>query len=517
MATRGKAGDILRHSSIIRRAVPLILVALCGCMSVFLLACSNGALSFEPTAAPTTLDLRDSGLEHIDDLVDQTQLTSLDLRGNDLSRESIDELKAALPNCDILWSVPLGDTRYDSDTTALSLAAATDDLVEMLAYFPDLASVTIKTAPDEATASALTARYPEVTFVWDVTINGIRYPADTASLDLSASTPDLAALKTELKRLPKLTQVVFGEEAFALYDQLALVQAYPDVAFLWNVQLLDDFSTRSDVTELDLREYKVPDAAAFSDKLVLFPKLTRLDMCGTGPSDEEMAGMRTRYPAIKFIWYTRIYNWVIRTDIKGFSCGQRRKFPDGMGWYDSDKFSYRHIRSEHFENLKYCTDLIALDIGHSSHVGDINFLTKLPKLKILDISLCDLTDISPLAYQTELEFLEMTYNYVTDISPLANMKKLKYLNLNNNNLTGYDALLDLPLLERLWISCSGLTDEQLETMVETLSAKLPNLTIKASQTNPEYAMSLWRKDNPGYLEMQALYGLRAQYQGTKKD
>ena len=295
------------------------------------------------------------------------------------------------------------------------------------------------------------------------------------------------------------------------------MQAYPDVAFLWNVQLLDDFSTRSDVTELDLREYKVPDAAAFSDKLVLFPKLTRLDMCGTGPSDEEMAGMRARYPAIKFIWYTRIYNWVIRTDIKGFSCGQRRKFPDGMGWYDSDKFSYRHIRSEHFENLKYCTDLIALDIGHSSHVGDINFLTKLPKLKILDISLCDLTDISPLAYQTELEFLEMTYNYVTDISPLANMKKLKYLNLNNNNLTGYDALLDLPLLERLWISCSGLTDEQLETMVETLSAKLPNLTIKASQTNPEYAMSLWRKDNPGYLEMQALYGLRAQYQGTKKD
>ena len=54
-------------------------------------------------------------------------------------------------------------------------------------------------------------------------------------------------------------------------------------------------------------------------------------------------------------------------------------------------------------------------------------------------------------------------------------------------------------------------------MIDTLYSKLPNLTIKASQTNPEYAMSLWRKDNPGYLEMQALYGLRAQNQGPKKD
>ena len=67
----------------------------------------------------------------------------------------------------------------------------------------------------------------------------------------------------------------------------------------------------------------------------------------------------------------------------------------------------------------------------------------------------------------ELEFLELNYNYVVDISPIASLKKLKYLNLNNNNITSYDALLDLPLLERLWISCSGLSDQQLEDIVIT--------------------------------------------------
>ena len=366
-------------------------------------------------------------------------------------------------------------------------------------------------------AEVLATPSPEVTPVADVTIGGETYPADTTALDLSETTVDLAALQTELAQLPALTQVTFGEEVFALADQIALAQAYPAVFFVWNVQLLEDLSVRSDVIDLDLREYEVPDAAAFSDSLVLLPQLARLDMCGTGPSDEEMAAMRERYPETKFIWYTHVYQWILRTDIKGFSTGQKRKFPDGAGWYTGESFSYKRVRSSDFVNLKYCTDLVALDVGHCTMIGDVNFLTDLPQLRILDISLCDLTDISPLASLTELEFLELNYNYVTDISPIANLKKLKYVNLNNNNITSYDALLDLPALERLWISCSGLTDDQLDEMRATLSAKLPNLDIKASNKNREYAMSYWRKDNPAYLEMQALFGLRAQNQGTKKD
>ena len=511
-----KAGDILRLSFSHKRIVLPLLAALCVSTAFFLSACS-AATPQQQEQKPTTLDLRSSGLSDVSDLLKQTQLTHLDVRGNELSRESFDRLKAALPACEILWSVPIGTARFDSDSTQLAIDAATEDLADMLGYFPQLTSVSIKTPPDDAAASALTARYPAISFVWDVVVGGATYPADTTSLDLSSATPDLLALKTELKKLPALQEVVFGEETFTLADQIALAQAYPTVSFVWNVQLLDDLSVKTNLAELDLRDYKVPDAAAFSDKLVLFPKLTRLDMCGTGPSDEEMAAMRARYPAVKFIWYTRVYNWVIRTDIKGFSCGQRRKFPDGMGWYDGGSFSYKRIRSEHFENLKYCTDLIALDIGHSTRVGNVNFIANLPKLRILDISLCDLTDISVLTTQPDLEFLELNYNYLTDITPIASLKKLKYLNLNNNNITSYDALLDLPALERLWISCSGLSDEQLEEMNAKLMAKLPNLTIKASNKNKEFAMSLWRKDNPAYLEMQALFGLRAQNQGPKKD
>lgn len=502
------------------RSKKLFVIALLLCAMLMFVACAPKEAVNTPASEeslPTTLDLRDQGITDVSDLMKQTQLTKLDLRGNELSRESFDALKAALPDCEILWSVPVAGARFDSDMTALTLDSATDDLVDLLAYFPALESVIITTPPDSATAAALTEKYPAVQFGWDIMIAGETVAADTATLDFTGKTVDLAELKTELERLPNLTQVTFDDESFALAEQIALAQAYPCVQFIWKVQLLDDLTLRSDVAELDLRDHQVKDAAAFSDKLVLFPKLTRLDMCGTGPSDEEMAAMRARYPAIKFIWYTRVYNWLIRTDIKGFSTGQRREFPDGAGWYTGDSFSYKRMRSEHFENLKYCTDLVALDVGHCTKIGDVDFLAYLPQLRILVISLCDLTDISVLTNLPELEFLELNYNYVVDISPIASLKKLKYLNLNNNNITSYDALLDLPLLERLWISCSGLSDQQLEDMNAALMAKLPNLTIKASNKNREYAMSYWRKDNPAYLEMQALFGLRAQNQGTKKD
>ena len=372
-------------------------------------------------------------------------------------------------------------------------------------------------APENHSAETLAAQSPAVTPTGVVTIGGESYSVDTTQLYLNGKDVALATLKAELARLPALTQVEFGNQAFSLADQIALVQAYPAVSFVWNVQLLENLDVRSDVTELDLREYKVADAAAFSDSLLLLPKLTRLDMCGTGPGDAEMAAMRARYPKTKFIWYTHVYKWILRTDIKGFSTGQRRMFPDDAGWYAGESFSYQRVRSSDFENLKYCTDLVALDVGHCSKIGDVNFLASLPQLRILDLSLCDLTDISVLSSLTQLEFLELNYNYVTDISPIANLKKLKYVNLNNNNITSYEALLDLPLLERLWMSCSGLTDQQLDEMRAALTAKLPNIDIKANNKNKEFAMSYWRKDNPGYLEMQALFGLRAQNQGPKKD
>jgi len=490
-----------------------IYFTLCLGAILVLTACTpkQGTVDPQEEQAPTTLDLRDKGLSDVTDLLDQTQLTSLDLRGNEITAADFDALSAALPNCEILWSVPVGETRYDSDTTALTLETAQAGLGDALAYFPNLESVQFATAPDNATASDLAARYPGVKLLWDVTIAGKTYAPDTEALDLSGTAVDLAKLGDELRGLANLKSVVFGEDVFALADQIALANAYPKVAFVWNVQLLEDFAVRSDVTALDLRKHIVPDAAAFSDSLVLFPNLQSLDMCGTGPSDEEMAAIRARYPQVKVVWYIHIYNWVIRTDIKGFSTGNRSRFPDGAGRYEAGtaQFSYHRIHAEDFEVLKYCTDLIALDVGHCTRLGNIDFLKYVPKLQYLDIALCNLEDISVLENMHDLVYLQMMYNYIADPSPIKNNTKLRYVNASNNCLTSADVFTTLPNLERLWINCSGLSDEQIASASATLKEKLPNIVIKASQDNPEYAMSAWCPGNEGYVQQQAIFGMRA--------
>ena len=493
-----------------------IQLALCLGAVLVLAACTPKEQATSEAPAPeeqaaTTLDLRDKGLTDISNLLEQTQLTSLDLRGNEITAADFDVLKAALPNCEILWSVPVGNARFDSDSTELKLDAATDDLTSVLAYFPQLQSVQLAVAPEDAVAKDLAERYPGVKLLWDVTIAGETYAPDTETLDLSGKAVDLAELGSKLRGLANLKSVVFGEEMFTLADQIALANAYPKVAFVWNVQLLEDFAVRSDVTDLDLRKYTVPDAAAFSDALVLFPNLKMLDMCGSGPSDEEMAAIRARYPQVKVVWYIHIYNWVIRTDIKGFSTGNRSRFPNGGGRYVPDEklFSYHRIHAKDLEVLKYCTDMIALDIGHCTRVENVDFLKYLPNLQYLDIALCNLKDISVLENMHDLVYIQMMYNYITDASPLKNCTNLRYVNASNNTLASADVFLTMPKLERLFINCSGLSDEQIAALSTELKAKNPDIVIKASQNNPEYAMSAWCPGNEGYIEQQAIFGMRA--------
>ncbi|HWQ06645.1 MAG TPA: leucine-rich repeat domain-containing protein [Feifaniaceae bacterium] len=492
----------------------LALAFLCLALALPLCACGGklGAL-LSATPEPAALDLSNTNLTDVTSLLEKTNLASLDLRGNPISIESYETLATALPDCDILWSVPIGDERVDSDTAELALESLPEDVNALLAYFPNLKTVSIAVS-DESNYSALmslAAAYPAVEFTWNVAFEGETYSSSLTSLDLSGKTVTAAELTAALAGLPALKSVAFDETAvFSTEEQLALVEAYPAVSFVWTVQLLDDLSVRSDVAELDLRDYTVPDAAAFSDKLQLLNALTRLDMCGCGPTDDEMAAMRARYPAIKFIWLTQVSKWMIRTDIQGFSTGNKRKFPDDMGYYIGKDFEYGNIHAEDFENLKYCTDLIALDVGHCDNIGNIDFIANLPKLKYLIISLCNLTDISALENQTDLEFLEMTYNYLTDISPIRNCKKLRFLNLSANSVTSIDVYMELPNLERLWINGNHLTEEQ----VATLQAALPDTLIKAHPTSNEYALSLWRKGNEGYLTIQKMFGLRAQHQGS---
>ena len=64
---------------------------------------------------------------------------SLDLTGEDISLTYYEELKAQLPDCEILWMVPFQGGKYRNDTEDLAVSQLSLEDVEFLAkYFPNL-------------------------------------------------------------------------------------------------------------------------------------------------------------------------------------------------------------------------------------------------------------------------------------------------------------------------------------------------------------------------------------------
>lgn len=430
--------------------------------------------------------------------------------------------RSEYPNLAMEWSVTLGGKTFDSDTESVDLTNANVTSEALFAAFSALPA--LKTA-DLSGASvapedvfALQDAFPSIRISYLLELCGKSFSLDDTSLDLTnASAFDPAALMEKLGCFTALETVDVTGCALTNEEKAALVNAYPSVFFLNDVAFPFGLTVQSDVSELDLSAYHVDDPVALTDLLLLLPKLTYLDMCRCGPSDEEMAVLRDALPNAKVVWMINVKYWEMRTDVTAFSMGNRYKtpFPDGKGRYLTDsKFSYKRISAADIAPLQYCTDLIALDMGHAINIKDISVLRYLTKIRYLVISLMDLTDISVLENLPELEYLEIYYNYIPDeqMPVLLKLKKLRFLSCGANDFTSIDVLKQLTDLERLWVNMIPFTDEQ----IAELESALPN-TLLCIKRNQDPGRVGWLKDNRGYLEMRELFGMKPQGQGRAKD
>ena len=487
-------------------------VSLCACTLLFFAGCAGLSAAPEATGEPQTqtaerLDLRNTGLTDADLAAyhTKTSLVSLDLRGNNLSADAVSALIGALPDCDILWSVPLGSARLDSDSAEIILPA---DMpageLSRLIYFPDLTRVDATALNDAAAVREIAETLPDVKFLWIVDAFGQRYPSDTAELDLTrAMIGDGAALPDTLQLFPHLTKVDLSGQALSDETMRALSQAMPDTRFIWDVDLFG-VSVSSGAQEADISGAQVNDLELLKQKLAYLPGLTKLVMCNCGPTNEQMEQLISAYPAVKFVWMIRVGGWEMRTDVKAFSKGNRKTF-DG-GEYIGGKTNFTN---EDIAPLKYCTDLVALDLGHGSRITDLSVLQYLPKLRFLIVAMNDITSIEDLKYCPELEYLEIFQNDISDWSPLLSLPKLTHLNCSTNvgrSETGeriypdYTVLKQMPQLQRIWIIRCNLSAEQ----IADLRATLPNAVINTFGGHS--TANGWR-DNDLYREMQGLFNL----------
>ncbi len=259
---------------------------------------------------------------------------------------------------------------------------------------------------------------------------------------------DYRALLDEVER-----QAEEGEYIDLLDYQLAptqiadLKRRCTDRTLMWALEV-DSVPVSWDTVELDFSDHDLASLDVDMAQLLRLPEdLERVDMCGCGYTNDEMAALQDRLPGLKLIWEIVLSHWTIRTDAVAFST--MKTCSDPFFLYD-DEAKY----------LKYCTELVALDLGHN-HVCDLSFLQYMPELKILilvdngpgysDGKPHRLTDLSMLQYLPKLEYLEFFVGHVSDLSFLQYTPELVDLNISYNPVSDASYLSGLPKLERLWM------------------------------------------------------------------
>ncbi len=231
----------------------------------------------------------------------------------------------------------------------------------------------------------------------------------------------------------------------------------------WELEV-DGVAVPWDARELDFSGH---DLAALGTDLSqifpLLPDLERVDLCGCGFSNDEAAALQDAFPELKLVWEIVLSHWTIRTDAVAFST--MKTCADSFFLYD-DEAKY----------LKYCTDLVALDLGHN-HVSDLSFLQYMPNLKILILvdnglswekgNIQRLNDLSMLQYLPKLEYLEFFVGHVKDLSFLQYTPNIVDLNISYNPVRDASYLYNLPKLERLWMEHTKIPYSEFQKLRKT--------------------------------------------------
>lgn len=453
--------------------------------------------------AVRTLDLRAATVTDFTPALTLKKLTLLDARGNHRFTEADAAAVAeALPQCEVKWSMPIHGNYYDSDVQEIdvtSLGLTAGEIAELQARYPDKTfhtgvvtvmgmeidpaaealdlsalpdidvdevAVALKLLPavkqadlrgtslTAETIGNLCATFPEVRFLCSCRVDGgTMSTEDTVVTLVGGSFADLQARMAFIDYMPNLQYI--DARAIALTDEeLQALQADPRAdKVVYSFAVYGRQVSTLDVS-LNLDGVKLAGREEVEQILKTLPRLQKLSLCDCGLSDEDMAALFDAHPEVKLVWWISFGRYRLRTDATAFTTNL---FANNTYHYDSSTFA----------PLRYCTDLMMLDLGHCD-ITTIDWMAGLTKLRVLILADNEITDISPLAGMADLEYVELFLNKIRDFSPLADKPKLIDLNIYYCPIGDITPLTTDTALQRLWIGQCGLSSRQTSQLKEAL-------------------------------------------------
>lgn len=449
-----KASNFLRIVSMLCVLVLLMSMSGCGAGEGSMLSLRETGLDgidAKQLRGITELDLRDGGVDDISMLLECDSLVRLDLRGNDISVEQYEQLQEALPECKIIWDVPIIGKTYDSTTLKLVLEGEDDGTAGNIRYLTDLrfCDMFMLSGLDNDEMAAIRESKPEAEILWRIRIGNYYVRSDETEFRYTASYGDDLS---DLRYCSQLESAMFNN-AGASVDYSTLAQIPTLRSLTLSFSDITDFSALPEFTGLtELNLYYT----AFDD-LSLLSGLTGLEILSCG-NDLKSIGEFGSLDAISGLTSLKRLS-MTSAGISDISALE--------GMTELEYLSIENNPIEDFSPLAGLTQLETLVITNT-FVSDLSFLENLTALKKLyigdvepelaadgyahpSLGPCRVEDFSPVGKLVNLDTLVICHTGLEDVSFAASLKEASYIALYDNNISDFSPLKALRRLETLVI------------------------------------------------------------------
>ena len=465
----------------------------------------------------------------------------LDLRGQDISTRRYEKLSRKLPDCRILWDVPFQDKALPQDTRQIKVTRLSEQDIQALAYFANLETVNAEGCTDYENLLLLRRERPEVAVSYTVTLgretyaettkqvvlenpaegdvsslrylpelqsvlcaggeeasirqlqeycreNGLEFYISLGGEVISPEEKDITAGSvteeqlTLLRFLPAMETLHIRNPEVSAENLLALRDALPAVTVTWEQEICGTVIA-SDAEELDLSGKKVTSLQELEEKMSYFPNVKTVFLGECGLDNETLAAHRNRVrDQYKLVWTV--------------SCGSKLKTRTDATTFMPVREQVYYFNDEEAYNLRYCEDMVCIDIGHMS-IHNIDFVEFMPNLEYLILAHTQLQYIEPIRHCKKLKFLELDWSPLKDLTPLKECTALEDLNLGNT-FADFEPIKEMTWLKNLWmIDCStGARYQMTQALPDT----------KVMVTGAATVANGWR-DLDNYYKMRDLLGM----------
>lgn len=354
--------------------------------------------------------------------------------------------------------IRIGGTFCPPDAQTLTVFdASAAELAQALPQLEDLRELTLEgTLPQPQDLLALRKQYPDLVLHYMVPLGGGSYSNDTELLDLTGVPVEEAQLSQTLPLLPRLQEVTLTGTGLTEDSCKALADRFPEVFFLFDLQFAGQ-TISTDTVEIDISGIPVT-VEETEAALSYLRRLDKLIMTDCGLDNDTMDALNLRHPETKLVWTVMVGTLPVRTDAIYF-------YPVVQGYMPNDA---------DLQNLRYCRDMIAIDIGHIYSLN-CDWLRNMPHLKYLILVDSGMQDLSPLSDLKELIYLELFDMNIQDYSPLLECTSLQSLNIS---ATGGDPE---PISKMTWLHtlmwCGAARNPNIREEALKLPEQLPDTVV----------------------------------------